>query len=86
MDLPTEEQGAAVILRLGGAAHDTCAEIDPQIIKNGTYVYIDGVAVPVTGLEFLIRDLSRRYAPTAAEDTVKTISEMMMFGQQEGED
>eukprot|EP00972_Heterocapsa_arctica_P113870 16439554-Heterocapsa_arctica.AAC.1 len=85
-DMPTEEQGTAVILRLGGAARAMCAEIEPQIVKNGTYIDVDGVSVPVTGLEFLMRDLSRRYAPLAAENSVKAISEMMMFGQQEGED
>eukprot|EP00972_Heterocapsa_arctica_P086377 12731408-Heterocapsa_arctica.AAC.1 len=29
-DMPASQQGAAVILRLGGAARAMCAEIEPQ--------------------------------------------------------
>ena len=37
-DMPVEQQGAAVILRLGGAARGMCAEIEPHVVRDGTYV------------------------------------------------
>ena len=84
-DLPAEQQGAAVILRLGGTARAMCAEIEPQIVTNGTYDDVDGVLVPITGLEFIVRGLSRKYVPLAAANSVKAISDMMTFGHRGGE-
>jgi hypothetical protein len=80
-ELPAEEQSAAVILGL----NDTCDEIDTHILTNGTFEEVGVPLVFVTGLEFLMRRLSRKYAPPAAKRSVDALNDIMTFGHRGGE-
>ncbi|CAK0834374.1 unnamed protein product [Prorocentrum cordatum] len=81
------EKGAAVVLRLGGAAREFADELDAQILQQGQILDLQDGLGPrqVTGLAVLLRALARNYALEAGEDAIRAMAEMMAFSVQQHE-
>ena len=86
-DVDLNRQGPVVAARIAGTAKELIRELDPNILALGA-VFQDAQGNPVqhTGLESLIRALSRRYAPLAQELEVFCIAEILQFQRKPGED
>jgi hypothetical protein len=67
-DLPHNQVGAAVIKRLDGAPLNICNKINPIIVMYGGTIDVEGVSVPITGVEFLLRVLLREYVLPAEQN------------------
>ena len=86
-DVPQNQQGPAIVLRLGGLARQLAREVDPNIIANGQVLDLnDGNGPqPQTGVTVLLRGLARRFAALDVENSIKAIAELMSFRRQAGE-
>ena len=86
-DVPVQQQGAAVVLRLGGAARELCMELDPQVVQNGQVMDLNDGNGPLQrpGLFVVLRGLSRKYAPLGQEVSVQAIAEATSFAMRPGE-
>eukprot|EP00959_Pyramimonas_sp_CCMP1952_P430786 9021855-Pyramimonas_sp.AAC.1 len=86
-EIPESAQGAAVVLRLGGAAREFADELDAQILQQGQILDLQDGLGPrqVTGLAVLLRALARNYALEAGEDAIRAMAEMMAFSVQQHE-
>ena len=75
-EVPEAAQGAAVVLRLGGAAREFADELDAQTLQNGRLMDLgDGLGPrQVAGLAVLLRGLARNYALEAGEDAIKAMA------------
>ena len=80
-------QGPNAAQRIGGTGKELIRELDPNVLVNGG-VFADPQGNPVqySGLECLIRALSRRYAPLAQELEIHVLTEILQFRRQAGED
>ena len=79
-DVEILKQGPVAALRIGGSAKELVRELDGNILVNGAVLPDDqGNPVQHTGLECLIRALSRRFAPLAQELEVHVISELLQL-------
>ena len=89
-DLDTAKQAAAVALRLTGAAKEIGRSMPTAILANGVFVTDAAGQIvldqqtgqPIllrTGLQQLLRELQRRFAPLQQETQLKAISEVMNF-------
>ena len=60
-DVPVNQQGPAIVLRLGGLARQIAREVDPNVIANGQVIDLgDGNGPqPQTGVTVLLRGLGR---------------------------
>ena len=101
-DVDPARIGPMVALRLGGSAKIIAREMDTNSLVNGALVPDPGGAmvwdaqqqmqvpliVAITGLEVLLKQLRRRYAPLEQEVQIGTISDMFHFRrwQSEGTD
>eukprot|EP00959_Pyramimonas_sp_CCMP1952_P157657 3296755-Pyramimonas_sp.AAC.1 len=83
-EIPENAQGAAVVLRLGGAAREYADELGAQILQQGQVMDLhDGLGPRQgTGLDVLLRALARNYAMETGEDAIKAMAEMMAFSAQ----
>ena len=86
-DVEVLKQGPVAAGRILGTARDLIRELDPNVLVNGG-VFNDGNGQPAqfSGLECLIRALSRRYAPLAQELEIFCIGEILNFARHPGED
>ena len=81
-ELPERAQGGAVAQRLAGVARHLAREIPPDLLRDGR-----GEADPndphqvvhVTGLEFLMRGLRRRYSQAPVETSLQEVVEILTF-------
>ena len=91
-DIEAPRIGPTVAMRLQGSAKIVVRELDPAILANGALIPDpNGVMVPdglggfipqmvqVTGLQFLMRQLRRRYAPLDQEVQIQAISDLFNF-------
>ena len=91
-DVPVERQGPCVALRLAGSAKILAREMDSDMLVNGVIIPdpvggmmrdAQGNLVPaviqITGLQALLRQLQRRYAPLDQEIQITAISELFHF-------
>ena len=86
-DVDADKQGPNAALRVGGSAKELIRELDVNVLANGMpLANAQGVPVHTSGLECLIRALSRRYAPLEQELEIHVISEILMFKRAPGED
>ena len=86
-DVDALKQGAVAAMRIGGTAKELIRELDVNVLANGMNFADDqGNLIHHTGLECLIRALSRRYAPLAQELEVHCIAEILQFRRNQGED
>ena len=76
-----------MVLRLAGAARSMCMELDPAIVQNGQVIDVgDGNGPQMrTGLFVVLRGLTRKYAPSEQEVSVRSIAEATAFQMQHGE-
>ena len=86
-DVDVLRQGPVAAGRILGTAKDLIRELDPNVLSQGG-IFADENQNPVqfTGLECLIRALSRRYGPLAQELEIFCIGEILMFRRQPQED
>ena len=75
------------MLRLAGAARSMCMELDPAIVQNGQVIDVGDGNGPVmrTGLFVVLRGLTRKYAPSEQEVSVRSIAEATAFQMHHGE-
>ena len=86
-DIDPLKQGPVVAARIAGTAKELIRELDPNILAHGAaFPDENGNIVQFTGLEALVRALSRRYAPLAQELEVFCIAEILQFQRKPGED
>ena len=86
-DTDANRQGPVAAQRIGGTAKELIRELDMNVLVHGmAFADANGNPVPHTGLECLIRALSRRYAPLAQEVEVHCIAEILQFKRSPGED
>ena len=86
-DVEDVKQGPVCAMRIGGSAKEMIRELDLNILANGMLVAGDnGQMQQITGLEALIRALSRHYAPLEQELEIHVISELLQFQRHVGED
>ena len=86
-DVDATSQAAAVVLRLGGTARLLAREIPIDVLQNGAQVDLnDGVGPRlISGLAYLMRQLSLRFAPLDNEVSIVAISDYMGFRRRSGE-
>ena len=86
-DTEVQRQGPVAAQRIGGTAKELIRELDMNVLVHGMAFADDqGQLIPHTGLECLIRALTRRYAPLAQEVEVHCIAEILQFRRAPGED
>ena len=86
-DTEVARQGPVAAQRIGGTAKELIRELDMNVLVQGMALPDDqGNLIQHTGLECLIRALSRRYAPLAQEVEVHCIAEILQFRRAPGED
>ena len=79
-DLEEERKGPAAELRLQGAAKIMVRELEPDQLQQGIVIAgPNGQPLQLTGLETLLRALSRRHAPLEQETQVHAIHEFLSF-------
>lgn len=78
-DMDDGRKGPALALRLTGAAKMIVRELDPQMLVQGQIVVENGANVQLTGVQFLMRILRRRYAPLEQELQLHAVSEFFSF-------
>ena len=84
-DLDANRRGAALILRLGGAARSMARELPQQNIQNGGAINTAQGPQQVDAVAFIVHGLSRRFAPTEEEGHMRAISDLMGFRRVQGE-
>ena len=87
-ELQVDQMASAVVLQLDGGARKLARQIDPVTLQQGGDIIQNGMQVRVTGLLFLLHQLSKRYAPLDEEMNIRAVSELMHFrrGQNESID
>ena len=85
-DMEEARKGPALALRLTGAAKMIVRELDPQMLVQGQIVAEGGVQIQLTGAQFLIRILRKRYAPLEQELQLHAVSNFFSFARQPQED
>ena len=86
-DTDPNKQGPVAAMRIGGTARELIRELDANVLVHGmAFADENGNLVQHTGLECLIRALSRRFAPLQQELEVHVISEILQFRRLPGED
>ena len=86
-DIDEDKKGPCAAQRVGGSARELVRELDVDILANGMLLAnAQGIPVQTSGLECLIRAISRRYAPLEQELEIHCISEILMFKRAPGED
>ena len=75
-DLDERKLGASVAGRLGGVARSLAREMPIDIIRDGQTL---GDGTHVSGLQTLMRALSRRFAPLSFEVCFTSMVEYMQF-------
>ena len=80
-DVPEVRQASTVGLRLTGVAKTVVREMQADTLTNGVWqADANGVQVQVrTGLQQLVRELSRRFAPLEQEAQLQAVSDFMLF-------
>ena len=78
-DMDEHRKGPALALRLTGAARMITREIDPNTLSVGAVVDDGGQQVQLNGVRWLLRLLSRRYAPLDQEAQLHAVSEFFAF-------
>ena len=80
-DVPEIRQASTVVLRLTGVAKTVVREMQADTLTNGVWqADANGVQVQVrTGLQQLVRELSRRFAPLEQEAQLQAVSDFMLF-------
>ena len=87
-DVEPARQGPLVALRLGGSAKVLAREMDINILVNGMDIQnllVQGGVQHLSGTEFILRQLKRRYAPLEEEVQISAISDMFHFKKHQGE-
>ena len=86
-DTEANRQGPVAAQRIGGTAKELIRELDMNVLVHGmAFADQAGNMIQHTGLECLIRALTRRYAPLAQEVEVHCIAEILQFRRAPGED
>ena len=85
-DIDDARKGPNLALRLTGAARMITREIDPMVLSLGAVVDDNGQQVQLNGVQWLLRLLSRRYAPLAQEAQLHAVSEFFSFARLGHED
>ena len=80
-DVPEIRQASTVGLRLSGVAKTVVREMQADTLTNGVWqADMNGQQVQVrTGLQQLVRELSRRFAPLEQEAQLQAVSDFMLF-------
>ena len=81
-DIDEARIAPTVALRLQGSAKLVVREMDPNMLINGVLLpNADPMlpAVPITGLQYVMRQLRRRYAPLEQETQIQSISDLFHF-------
>ena len=79
-ELPPERQGPAVALRVGGSARDLMRECDPQVLINGEMeAQPNGAQLQISGVEYVVRALRRRFAPLEQEVQISALDDTFRF-------
>ena len=85
-DIEEQRKGPVALLRITGAARTILREMPVHLLQQGQQVTDDfGNVIRITGLEFLLRALERRYGALAEEVQIHAISELMAFTRHSGE-
>lgn len=85
-DAPVARQGPMVALRLAGPAKIMVREMDADVLAGGAVILDgNGQQIQITGLQFLVRELQRRFAPLAQETQLHAISELLQFKRMQNE-
>ena len=86
-ELQEEQIAGVVVQRIGGVARDMLREMPLELLRNGRdEVGADGVTVVhVTGLEVVIRGLSRRFGQDELDAHVQSAVELLTFRRLSGE-
>lgn len=85
-DVDEARMGPLVALRLGGSAKILAREMDLQVLANGIDVLDGGNnMVHLSGIQFLLRQLKRRYAPLDQEIQITAIADIWHFKRRQGE-
>ena len=81
-DTDPVRMGPLIALRLGGSARILAREMDVGVLANGMLVpdpAQGGLQVQLTGPEFILRQLRRRYAPLDQEVQITAIADIFHF-------
>ena len=86
-ELGVQVQGGAVVQRLGGVARDFCREIPLGVLRDGRQEFdaTSGLQVDVTGLQFLLRGLQRRFGEEELDASIQAAVELLTFRRLDGE-
>lgn len=93
-DIDEARQGPTVAMRLQGGAKVVMREMDPNQLVNGVLILdpaggFDQNGQPnrihITGVQFLLRHLKRRYAPLDQEVQIQAIADLFHFRRLGGE-
>lgn len=76
-ELEAVRHGPIPALQIQGSARELVRELTPQQLQHGDWDPVTGQQV--TGLMLLVHILARRYAPLEAENTTKSIAEVLSF-------
>ena len=86
-DVDALRQGPVAAGRIIGTARDLIRELDPNVLSaGGVFADDQGNPMQFSGLECLIRALTRRYGPLAQELEIFVIGEILLFKRNPGED
>ena len=86
-DVEEVKQGPVAAMRIGGTAKEFIRELDNNVLANGMMIQDgQGNMVRATGLECLIRALTRRYGPLQQELEIHVLSEILGFRRHPTED
>ena len=81
-DVDALRQAPMMAMRLHGAAKDLVRELDPGQLVNGRMIadpFNPGQFMPQTGVEYLIRILTARFAPLQQEVQLSAIHDLFSF-------
>ena len=84
-ELPTERQGPAVAMRVGGTARELLREMDPQELRDGVNVVENGAQRQYSGVQLIVKQLRARFAPLAQELQGQALSDVFKFARRSHE-